>query len=79
MAANTKASASSSTSPASSSAVQTQLSNSLSTLVHNYRTSTPSRVKLIDTFLLFFVLSGVLQFAYRVLVTSHPYYAFAGG
>jgi hypothetical protein len=25
------------------------------------------------------VLSGVLQFAYRVLVTSSPYYAFAGG
>jgi oligosaccharyltransferase complex subunit epsilon len=61
------------------SAVQSQLSNSLSTLVHNYSTTTPARVKLIDTFLLFCVLSGVLQFAYRILVTSFPYYAFVGG
>lgn len=60
-------------------AVQSQLSNSLSTLRHNYATTTPARVKLIDTFLLFCVLSGVLQFAYRILVTSFPYYAFVGG
>lgn len=61
------------------SAVQTELSNSLSTLIHNYTTTTPARVKLIDTFLLICVLSGVLQFAYRILVTSFPYYAFVGG
>ncbi|KAI9633163.1 putative defender against cell death 1 [Dioszegia hungarica] len=59
--------------------VQSQLSNSLSTLVHNYASTTPARVKLIDSFLLFCVLSGVLQFAYRILVTSFPYYAFVGG
>jgi oligosaccharyltransferase complex subunit epsilon len=58
---------------------QTQLQNSLSTLVHNYKTTTSTRIKLIDSFLLFFLLSGVLTFAYRVLITSYPYYAFAGG
>jgi oligosaccharyltransferase complex subunit epsilon len=57
---------------------QTQLSNSLSTLTRNYVESTPSRIKLIDSFLLFFIVSGILQFAYRILVTSFPYNAFLG-
>jgi oligosaccharyltransferase complex subunit epsilon len=56
-----------------------QLSNSLSVLSHNYAQTTPPRVKLIDTFLLFCLMSGVLQFAYRVLVSSYPYNAFVGG
>ncbi|KAK1921372.1 putative defender against cell death 1 [Papiliotrema laurentii] len=65
--------------PNSSPATQSQLSTSLSDLVHNYKTTTSSRIKLIDSFLLFFLVSGVLTFAYRVLITSYPYYAFAGG
>ena len=57
----------------------TEVSNSLNTLVRNYKNTTPSRVKLIDVFLLFFLISGVAQFAYRVLITSFPYNAFLGG
>lgn len=56
-----------------------QLSSSLSVLSDNYAQTTPPRVKLIDTFLLFCLMSGVLQFAYRVLVSSYPYNAFVGG
>ncbi|OCF60113.1 oligosaccharyltransferase complex subunit epsilon [Kwoniella mangroviensis CBS 10435] len=62
--------------PAQSSAA---LQSSFQTLLDNYQTTIPARVKLIDTFLLFIFISGVLQFAYRVLVTSYPFYAFAGG
>ncbi|WVQ64346.1 uncharacterized protein L199_002508 [Kwoniella botswanensis] len=63
-------------SPAQSSAA---LQSSFQTLLDNYQTTIPARVKLIDSFLLFIFMSGVLQFAYRVLVTSYPFYAFAGG
>lgn len=62
-----------------SSTQQQQLQSSLNTLVSNYKTTVPGRVKLIDCFLLFLIISGVTQFAYRILVTSHPYNAFVGG
>ncbi|WVR03120.1 hypothetical protein IAU60_000110 [Kwoniella sp. DSM 27419] len=67
--------------PTTSTASQpsTALQSSLKTLVNNYSATTPARVKLIDSFLLFIFLSGVLQFAYRLLVTVYPFYAFAGG
>ncbi|WWC67283.1 uncharacterized protein I206_101191 [Kwoniella pini CBS 10737] len=55
------------------------LQSSFQTLLENYQTTIPARVKLIDSFLLFIFLSGVLQFAYRILITSYPFYAFAGG
>lgn len=58
---------------------QQQISGSVSTLVHNYRTTVPARVKLIDAFLLFFIVTGVTIFAYRLVVTSHPFNAFVGG
>jgi oligosaccharyltransferase complex subunit epsilon len=47
--------------------------------VSNYKSTTPGRVKLIDCFLAFLIVSGIAQFAYRLLITSHPYNAFAGG
>jgi hypothetical protein len=62
-----------------SSLSSTDITNSLTTLTHNYKTTTPSRVKLIDSFLLVLVISGVLQFAYRILITSYPFNAFLGG
>lgn len=71
--------ASSAAAAPSGSTKQEQLESSLRTLVTNYKNTTPARVKLIDSFLLFLIISGITQFAYRVLVTSHPYNAFAGG
>ncbi|WVQ82926.1 hypothetical protein IAT38_005062 [Cryptococcus sp. DSM 104549] len=61
--------------PNSSAALQT----SLNSLVENYSATIPARVKLIDVFLLFIFASGVLQFAYRLLITVYPFHAFAGG
>jgi len=58
--------------------LQNQLQGSFKTLLSNYA-DIPPRLKLVDSFLLFFILSGVLQFAYRLLVTSYPYNAFIGG
>ncbi|KAK4686986.1 oligosaccharyltransferase complex subunit epsilon, partial [Tremellales sp. Uapishka_1] len=58
---------------------QTQLKSSFNTLVSNYTSSTSPRIKLIDSFLLFLILSGVFQFAYRILVTAFPFNAFLGG
>lgn len=58
---------------------QRQIKGSVNTLVHNYRTTVPARVKLIDAFLLFFIITGVTIFAYRLVITSHPFNAFVGG
>lgn len=44
-----------------------------------YLDSTPSRLKFIDAFLVFLILSGVTQFIYCVLVTSFPFNAFLAG
>jgi oligosaccharyltransferase complex subunit epsilon len=55
------------------------LSSSWKTIVLNYKSTTPGRVKLIDCFLAFLIVSGVTQFAHRLLITSDPYNAFSGG
>ena len=59
--------------PASASAV------ALHTLWTAYLDATPSRLKFIDAFLVFLILSGVAQFVYCVLVTSFPFNAFLAG
>ncbi|KAF8342338.1 DAD/Ost2 [Cantharellus anzutake] len=46
------------------------------TLWRNYLDTTPSNLKVIDSFLAFIMLSGIIQFAYCVLVTAFPYNAF---
>ncbi|KAH9983492.1 DAD family-domain-containing protein [Russula compacta] len=51
----------------------------LHTLWSAYLDATPSRLKFIDAFLTFLVLSGVIQFVYCVLVTSFPFNAFLAG
>ena len=59
--------------PASASAV------ALHTLWTAYLDATSSRLKFIDAFLVFLILSGVAQFVYCVLVTSFPFNAFLAG
>ncbi|TNY24698.1 defender against cell death 1 [Rhodotorula diobovata] len=48
-------------------------------LWHNYRTQTAPKLKLIDCFMLFLVLTGVIQFVYCFAVTNFPFNAFIGG
>lgn len=52
------------------------LSKSLQSLSQAYVDTTPTRIKLIDIFLAFFVSVGVLLMAYRVVVTSYPFNGF---
>ena len=63
------------TKPASSS----PSSFALQSLWTAYIDSTPSRLKFIDAFLVFLILSGVIQFLYCILVTSFPFNAFLSG
>jgi oligosaccharyltransferase complex subunit epsilon len=60
-------------------ATQSTATNAVETLWKAYNENTPDRLKFIDSFLLFLMLSGVVQFAYCVLVSSFPYNAFLSG
>ncbi|KAJ3547752.1 hypothetical protein NMY22_g1540 [Coprinellus aureogranulatus] len=51
----------------------------LASLWKAYNDQTPDRLKFIDAFLFFLMLSGMIQFAYCVLVTTYPYNAFLAG
>lgn len=44
-----------------------------------YVDETPSKLKTIDAFLLFIMLSGIMQFVYCVVVTNFPFNAFLAG
>ena len=59
----------------SSSTVQT----SVESLWKSYNANTSSRLKLIDTFLVFIMLTGITQFLYCILVTNFPFNAFLAG
>ncbi|KAJ7179475.1 oligosaccharyl transferase epsilon subunit [Mycena filopes] len=49
------------------------------TLWKAYNEHTSDRLKFIDSFLVFLMLSGIVQFAYCVLITTFPYNAFLSG
>ncbi|KAJ3803951.1 DAD/Ost2 [Lentinula aff. lateritia] len=65
--------------PSSSNTISTTASGSISALLSAYTNQTTPRLKFIDAFLVFLVSSGVLQFAYCVLVTNFPFNAFLAG
>ncbi|GAA5857792.1 hypothetical protein JCM1840_000912 [Sporobolomyces johnsonii] len=52
---------------------------SVQELWKGYNQQTPSRLKLIDGFMLFLMLTGVAQFLYCLLITNYPFNAFLGG
>ncbi|GAA5900998.1 dolichyl-diphosphooligosaccharide-protein glycotransferase [Sporobolomyces salmoneus] len=52
---------------------------SIQGLWKGYLEQTPSRLKLIDGFMFFLMLTGVAQFVYCVVVTNFPFNAFLGG
>ncbi|CAG7849623.1 Dolichyl-diphosphooligosaccharide--protein glycosyltransferase subunit OST2 {ECO:0000256/RuleBase:RU361136} Short=Oligosaccharyl transferase subunit OST2 {ECO:0000256/RuleBase:RU361136}; {ECO:0000256/RuleBase:RU361136} [Serendipita indica DSM 11827] len=53
--------------------------NAFSSLWKAYQDETPARLKLIDAFLVFLMLSGIIQFVYCVLISSFPFNAFLAG
>ncbi|KAH8105501.1 defender against cell death 1 [Cristinia sonorae] len=58
---------------------QSQQSNAVHSLWTAYNQSTSSRLKTVDAFLVFLMLSGVIQFLYCVLITNYPFNAFLAG
>ncbi|KAL8876667.1 MAG: hypothetical protein Q9198_005175, partial [Flavoplaca austrocitrina] len=70
-------------SSSSASSSSSQSSNNpqaiLQQLWSSYQRRTPQRVKLIDVFMGFLVVVGVLQFVYCVLVGNYPFNAFLSG
>ncbi|GAA5983248.1 hypothetical protein JCM10908_000211 [Rhodotorula pacifica] len=49
------------------------------TLWVNYLDQTPPRLKLVDSFMFFLMLTGIAQFVYCFAVTNYPFNAFIGG
>ncbi|KAL7272856.1 oligosaccharyltransferase complex subunit epsilon [Rhizina undulata] len=57
----------------------TSSQNPITSLYQNYLDITPQRTKLIDAFLFFLVITGVLQFLYCVIAGNYPFNAFLAG
>ncbi|KAK7696582.1 hypothetical protein QCA50_001240 [Cerrena zonata] len=53
--------------------------NALESLLKAYNETTSSRLKTVDAFLVFLMLSGIVQFLYCILVTNFPFNAFLAG
>jgi oligosaccharyltransferase complex subunit epsilon len=65
--------------PPKSTRSATQSTNAVGSLWKAYSDNTSSRLKFIDAFLVFLMLSGVMQFLYCILVTNFPFNAFLAG
>ncbi|EIN10326.1 oligosaccharyl transferase epsilon subunit [Punctularia strigosozonata HHB-11173 SS5] len=70
-----KATTSKAAAPAPAPAAKTTIEN----LWNTYNETTTARLKFVDAFLFFLMLSGVAQFVYCVLVTNFPFNAFLAG
>lgn len=55
------------------------LSAIASNLYHNYITTTSKKIKIIDVYLLYILLTGIIQFVYCVLVGTFPFNSFLSG
>jgi oligosaccharyltransferase complex subunit epsilon len=51
----------------------------LRNLSEEYQTSTPRKLKLIDAYLVYVLLTGIVQFAYCLLVGTFPFNSFLSG
>jgi oligosaccharyltransferase complex subunit epsilon len=56
-----------------------QVTGILRKLNDEYQISTPRKLKLIDAYLVYVVLTGVIQFAYCLLVGTFPFNSFLSG
>ncbi|PUU84029.1 DAD family-domain-containing protein [Tuber borchii] len=75
----TTTTSSSASATAAATATPTNPFTILGGIFKNYSRSTPQRTKLIDAFLGFLVITGVLQFAYCVVAGNYPFNAFLAG
>ncbi|KAK1151944.1 dolichyl-diphosphooligosaccharide--protein glycosyltransferase subunit DAD1 [Acipenser oxyrinchus oxyrinchus] len=51
----------------------------ISRFLSEYSTSTPSKLKLVDAYLLYILLTGAMQFLYCLLVGTFPFNSFLSG
>lgn len=51
----------------------------ISKFYDDYTTNTPKRLKIIDAYLFYIVLTGVIQFVYCMLVGTFPFNSFLSG
>ncbi|KAI7906105.1 DAD/Ost2 [Cokeromyces recurvatus] len=56
-----------------------QLNTAIKKLITGYKNTTPPSLKLIDIYLVYIMLTGILQFIYMAIVGTFPYNAFLGG
>ena len=55
------------------------LGNVLAKLYDEYNTKTPKKLKIVDGYLLYILLTGVIQFLYCCLVGTFPFNSFLSG
>lgn len=60
-------------------ASQASISEILSTLYMEYNVKTPNKLKIVDCYLLYILLTGIFQFGYCCLVGTFPFNAFLSG
>ncbi|TKA56835.1 hypothetical protein B0A53_01236 [Rhodotorula sp. CCFEE 5036] len=53
--------------------------DAVDTLWSHYLEQTPARLKLVDSFMFFLMLTGIAQFVYCFAVTNYPFNAFIAG
>ncbi|MBN3278638.1 DAD1 glycosyltransferase, partial [Polyodon spathula] len=51
----------------------------ISRFLNEYSTSTPNKLKLVDAYLLYILLTGAMQFLYCLLVGTFPFNSFLSG
>ncbi|KAI9478362.1 MAG: DAD/Ost2 [Benjaminiella poitrasii] len=56
-----------------------QFNSAIKKLITGYKDATPLSLKLIDVYLVYIMLTGIMQFVYMALVGTFPYNAFLGG
>jgi oligosaccharyltransferase complex subunit epsilon len=52
---------------------------SIGHLWQGYKTNTPQRLKIIDVYLVYVLLTGIVLFTYCTLVTTFPFNSFLAG
>ncbi|KAI8822215.1 oligosaccharyl transferase epsilon subunit [Fimicolochytrium jonesii] len=69
----------STTVPHSATSAAAQQAFLIKRLLTSYRANTPQKLKLIDAYLLFVMLTGIVQFVYVLLAGTFPYNSFLAG
>ncbi|XP_030043247.1 dolichyl-diphosphooligosaccharide--protein glycosyltransferase subunit DAD1 [Microcaecilia unicolor] len=59
--------------------MSTSVVSVVSRFLEEYLSSTPQRLKVLDAYLLYILLSGVMQFVYCLLVGTFPFNSFLSG